>query len=132
MNPETTLGRGIVSLHRVGGDLEHEEGSKLVEAAVRQILGTRKGELRWRPGFGLALHRRRHTNITEVFREQINVDVRKALEAFEPRIEVVDVTTEQFEGVEGALKVRVAWRALVVSQTRSVVVTDTKNTEVQI
>jgi phage baseplate assembly protein W len=109
MNPETTLGRGIVSLHRVGGDLEHEEGSKLVEAAVRQILGTRKGELRWRPGFGLAL-----------------------LEAFEPRIEVVDVTTEQFEGVEGALKVRVAWRALVVSQTRSVVVTDTKNTEVQI
>jgi phage baseplate assembly protein W len=131
-NLENILGQGIVTpFRRQGGDFAYAEGSELVRSAVKQILITIKGELRWRPNFGLDLERIRHKGINELLLEEAKTHIMDAL-AQEPRIEIVNIYVKQKELGSNIIEARIKWRAVTRGNQRSVVLTDVQTTEVEI
>jgi len=88
------LGYGLLApLRRLAGsDFAAGYGEKLVEAAVRQILGTRQGELPWRPDFGHNLDRYRHKNLSTVATAAMRSHVQRLLTIYEPRLSIVNAT----------------------------------------
>lgn len=86
------LGKGIVAplARHQGNDFVSAEGEPLVKASVRQILHTRPGQLRWRPGFGLDIEDYRHTNATDVLAGQLADELTHQLTRFEPRLNIAD------------------------------------------
>ncbi len=97
---ESFLGFGVVRpFVRDAADVAKAGGFDQVRSSAGQILGTKaetdrtSGEVPWRPEFGAKLHLLRHrkgpiiTAMAEAF-------VREALDLWEPRVEVVGVTTD--------------------------------------
>lgn len=129
----TMLGRGIITpLRRKGNDYVSGEGIAAVQSSVAQILKTRKGELRWRPDFGIDVERFRHKNVTEAMQDEISADILNALLKFEPRIDVTSVVVNQ-DGKNGnRVYIKVSWVALARNSSRNAVLTDEQTTEVEI
>ena len=92
-----TLGNGLVHPFRrtAGSDFISAEGGSLIRSCISQILGTRIGELRWRPDFGINLEQYRHRNATGDFGEGlaqlIGADVASTLSSWESRMDIVNV-----------------------------------------
>ena len=132
MNIDQVLGTGLVNpLRRQGGDYAYASGSDLVESAVRQILMTKKGDLRWRPSFGLRLDRLRHRKIDPGLLASVQSDIVTAL-SVDPRIEVLNIETKQSLEQQSAVIARVTWRAVQQGSNRSTVLTGDRQTEVRI
>lgn len=78
-------------------DFANDSGEALITSNVRQILGTRVGELRWEPEFGSLLHTLRHRNNKPLLKQLAHTHVVDALRRWEPRVRVtstdVDTTT---------------------------------------
>jgi phage baseplate assembly protein W len=133
MRVETILGRGIVTpMRRTGRDFAFAEGADLVRSRVRQILQTEKGEIRWRPDFGVPLNKSRHRNMTDTFLAEVQADVMTALTKYESQIEITGVTVEREAVDSTTLIIRVGWRAVARSSRRNTVLTDPQVTEVVI
>ena len=133
MKVETILGKGIATpLQRQGGDFVTVEGIKAVESALRQLLLTRKGELRWEPDFGLNMDPLRHSNMTDELMAEVQVDVATSILKFEPRIEIVDLEVRRFDGVSTAMLITLAWRPISRGNRRNTVLTEVQQTEVKI
>lgn len=81
--PLTTDATGSVALVR-----EQEE----VEQAILLILGTALGERPMRPEFGCRIHEHIFDPVNEATIGVIGLEVREALDRWEPRIEVQDVS----------------------------------------
>ncbi len=133
MDIESILGRGIIiPFRRAGSDIVFADGGKLIESAIKQIILTRRGELRWRPDFGINLDPRRHQNMTETLLATIQSDVMEGLQKFEPRIEIENVAVTPLEPNGTKLLVSVTWRAVSRSTRANTVLTDLKTTDIEI
>ena len=97
------LRRGIITPFRRDEkfDFANDTGIELIRSNVRQILGTRGpgpngvGELPWLTNFGSSLHTLRHQKNNPVLEEVALVYVVEALQTWEPRVEVTEVSIEQ-------------------------------------
>lgn len=91
-----TLGFGLVwPLRRLASsDFVAAEGEALIRTCISQILGTRPGELPWRPSFGVDLERFRNKGNRAGLGEAISSTIATALQEWEPRIRVSRCTAQ--------------------------------------
>ncbi len=99
--PVDTAARGRIALSEREAD---------VEASIRIILGTAKGERVMRPSFGCGIHEYVFATVDSTTLNRIRTEVRDALVEWEGRIEVrsVDVSIDDIDA--GKLLVRVEYR----------------------
>lgn len=105
------LGRGITRPFRRDqkNDFASASGADLVYACGEQVLGTRatsplgSGELPWRPEFGSKLHLIRHRNINPTTKELARAWASEALQRWEPRLRVQDISFEALPSKPTAL-----------------------------
>ena len=96
-------------------------GDREIEQAIRLILGTACGERPMRPEFGCRIHDHVFGPATSATAGQISYDVRQALERWEPRIDLLDVSVS-FEALEtGTLYVDVGYRIRGTNDPRNLV-----------
>jgi phage baseplate assembly protein W len=92
-----------------------------IEQAIRLILGTACGERPMRPEFGCRIHDHVFGSATATTAGQIAFDVRQALDRWEPRIDVSDVSVS-FDAIEaGTLFVDVAYAIRGLNDPRNLV-----------
>lgn len=88
------LGRGVADCFATAeGAVCMAAGAELVEQSIRLILGTARGERLMRPDFGCRIHDHVFGNADATTAAAISIEVDDALAVWEPRIEVLDVTT---------------------------------------
>lgn len=111
-----TLGYGLVSpLRRLASrDFVAAEGEALVRSCITQILGTKPGELPWRPDFGIDLEYYRQKNASNALGQEIAAQVVSALQDWEPRVEVsrclISMDSSSASGQpRNIIRVRVDW-----------------------
>lgn len=84
------------------------------EEAIRQsiwiILATAKGERVMRPDFGCGIHDLVFAVLSTATRGRVAEEVRQALERWEPRIELLEVTATADESEPGRLLIEIAYR----------------------
>lgn len=106
------LGNGILRpLRRLSGsDFVSASGSRVVKAAIEQVIGTRIGELIWRPDFGTNIERFRHQNATPQTVAAIASEIKTSLSIWEPRVSVasVGVAVE-----DNQIRVKITWSLVV-------------------
>ncbi len=96
-------------------------GTREIEESIRLILGTARGERPMRPEFGCRIHDHVFGPANAATAGQIAYDVREALERWEPRIDVRDVTIA-FDRIQaGVLFVDVAYEILGTNDPRNLV-----------
>jgi hypothetical protein len=90
-------GRGISFPPRVGDDgrIAWSEGETNIREMIQVILRTQERERLNLPGFGAGLQRYLFEPNTVATRFQIEDRITKALQLWEPRISLADVTVEQ-------------------------------------
>lgn len=92
-----------------------------IDEAVRLILGTARGERPMRPEFGCRIHDHVFGPANAGTAGQIAYDVREALERWEPRIEVREVSVS-FDSIgAGVLYVNVGYAILGTNDPRNLV-----------
>jgi uncharacterized protein len=90
------------------GSIALVSGEREISEAIRLVLATAPGERPMRPDFGCGIHDLVFAAADETTAGLIAYEVRRALERWEPRIEVTDVTVS-FDTVEaGTLYIDVA------------------------
>lgn len=87
------LGRGLLQpFQRIGaGDFVSSAGIPLIREAIKQIVGTLKGELQWRPSFGTRLAKYKHKPNTDTLAELVSTELQAAIKFYESRISTVQV-----------------------------------------
>jgi len=103
-------GNGLVHpLRRLAGsDFVSAAGESLVKASVSQICGTRRGELPWRPDFGLDVERYRHSNVTVAKEMRLSEEVAKTIARFEERASIRQCAARK-DLDSNVINVRVTW-----------------------
>lgn len=92
-----------------------------IEQAIRLILGTARGERPMRPEFGCRIHEHVFGPANAATAGQVALDVREALERWEPRIDLDEVRVG-FDAIEsGVLHVDVAYRLRGLNDPRNLV-----------
>lgn len=117
IHKRNVLGYGLIAPMRrlASSDFVAAEGESLVRSAIMQVLGTRPGELPWRPDFGIDLEYYRQKNATGTLSREVAEDVSSALQTWEPRIEIAScqVSIEAAEPGLGAprnvIRIKVSW-----------------------
>ncbi|MFF2752098.1 GPW/gp25 family protein [Kitasatospora sp. NPDC058048] len=97
-------------------------GSDDIEQAIRLILLTNPGERPMRPTFGCGIHALVFAPLDADTAGSLDRDVRTALERWEPRITVEDVTAEVEPAAEGRLAVHLSYRVNATNSPRTLVV----------
>ena len=92
-----------------------------IAQAIRLILGTARGERPMRPEFGCRIHDHVFGPANSATAGQIAYDVREALERWEPRIAVQDVSVSYDRIETGILYVDVRYLILNTNDPRSLV-----------
>lgn len=90
-----------IPFQRAANDFAAAGGLDLIRSNVAQIIGTRIGELPWRPRFGSELHKLRSQNNDRVRAELARVFVNDALSRWEPRVAVKGVEVSTKTGPDG-------------------------------
>lgn len=128
------LGNGLtIPFQRVGGqDFASAHGSPLVKSCVAQIMGTRPGELRWRPKFGMDVEPFRHRNLTGASAQALGAEVYRALSEYEPRLTQIDVATHFTEVDSNKVIVEVKWQITAQSSPGSAVLVGPVSQEVEV
>lgn len=75
-------------------DYASVSGGECVRAHIRQILGTKRGEIPWRPTFGSRLHLLRHAMNNPAYAALAAYYVLEALALWEPRAVVSNVEAQ--------------------------------------
>ncbi|WP_136591236.1 GPW/gp25 family protein [Salinigranum halophilum] len=110
--PGDFLGRGWqfpVTTDR-SGQVESTTGVADIEASIRLILATAKGERVMRPDFGCGIHDYAFTTVDQSTLTMVETSVRDALREWEPRIEVLSVDVSTAELDVGRLLIEVTYR----------------------
>ena len=92
------------------GGLSYSRYEEDIAEAIWIILGTGPGERRTKPRFGCGIHRYVFAPINAGTLGDVAFHVREALSEWEPRIDLLDVSVEQPEGVENMILIRVEYR----------------------
>ena len=130
---EAKLGRGIITpFRRQGGDFANAVGVPVVESALKQILKTRKGDLRWRQNFGIDIDNYRHRNINNAMLAELEAAITSQIQTYEPRIEILNIEVQQQNPESTVVRVRLKWRAINKKRMAGAgtVLTDEQTTEV--
>lgn len=91
------LGRGLITpLRRLGAsDFLASAGVPLVRASIRQICMTRRGEIPWKPAFGLSVDYYRHKPNTEELETLLVADIESSIRKWEPRVDTLTVEVQR-------------------------------------
>lgn len=103
------------------GELALVTGSTDIEQAIGIILGTIPGERVMRPNFGCRAWELIFAPNNAATRSLLVSYVRQALEFWEPRIELLDVSIEIDPNEDSALLVEIAYRTKTTHDQRSIV-----------
>jgi len=91
------LGYGTVSPFKIDGhgDIANAGGVENLRSAVRTIVGTQKGNLPWKPGFGMDLWRMKHASNDRVLEDRAIQAVQEAFSRWEPRVEIASISANR-------------------------------------
>jgi uncharacterized protein len=92
-----------------------------IDQAIRLILGTARGERPMRPEFGCRIHDHVFGPANAATAGQIAYDVREALERWEPRIAVLEVSVSYDEIETGTLYVDISYQIVGSNDPRNLV-----------
>lgn len=120
-NSREALGRGIAfPLQLSGGTLGMNEYDEHIRQAIRLILGTAHHERAMRPEFGAGMDALAFEPMDAVTAILVQQQVRSALEAFEPRIDVLAVRAAASQE-EGMLSIDISYRVKSSDATHNLV-----------
>jgi hypothetical protein len=110
-----------VATNPLTGDVALSRYDLDVREAIRIILETAPGERVMRPRFGCGIHDLvfEEINTTTIF--AIQAAVREALVAYEARIELLDVTVDPLEALNGLLVIGIDYRVRRTNQVDNLV-----------
>lgn len=103
------------------GALRTVSGESDIEEAIRLVVGTAKGERVMRPDFGCGIHEFTFASVNTTTRTLVEESVRDALVRWEPRIEVLDVSTSTTDLSAGRLLVSLDYRVRSTNAERNLV-----------
>jgi Bacteriophage baseplate protein W len=120
---ELFVGRGIAFPMRISasGGIALVSRDEEIAESMRLILGTSPGERPMRPDFGCAIHDHVFAPADTSTIGLIAFEVRLALDRWEPRIEVRDVTVSQDESQTGLLYIDIDYSIRDSSDPRNLV-----------
>ena len=117
------IGSGVAFPLRVNrrGGLALVSDREDVEEAIAIILGTAPGERPMRPEFGCAIHDYIFETVDARTLGQVDHEIRVALERWEPRIDVLDITVDLSEADHGRLVIEIAYVLRATNDVRNLV-----------
>ena len=117
------IGSGVAFPLRVNrrGGLALVSDREDVEQAIAIILGTAPGERPMRPEFGCAIHDYIFETVDARTLGQVDHEIRVALERWEPRIDVLDITVDLSEADHGRLVIQIAYVLRATNDVRNLV-----------
>lgn len=99
-----------VAIDPLTGDIALSSYDRDVKEAIRIILETRQGERVMRPDFGCGIHDLVFEEINATTLTAIEATVRQALITYEPRIELLNVTVDPSDALDGLLIIAIDYR----------------------
>lgn len=117
------IGTGIsfpLRVDRLGG-LGVSSGNSDVQEAIDIILGTAPGERPMRPEFGCGIHNYIFDTIDASMLGKVEYEIRSALDRWEPRIEVLDITPDLARVDEGVLMLDITYSLVATNDVRNLV-----------
>jgi len=117
------LGSGLAfPLHvDARGALALAGGEDDIEQAIALILGTAPGEREMRPEFGCAVHDLVFDTIDAAMIGKLETAIRAALDRWEPRIEVTDLSFDLEDTDRGELLILITYRLRATNHLRNLV-----------
>ena len=115
------IGSGVAFPLRVDrrGGLALVSGEEDVNEAIQVIIGTARGERPMRPEFGCGIHDYVFESIDSYTLGRIDYEIRVALDRWEPRIDVVEVTVSSAH--DGVLSIGITYRLRATNDVRNLV-----------
>ena len=92
------------------GQIARSRYEERIEESIFLILSTAAGERAMLPAFGCGIHDLVFAPNNAVTLSRVTQSVRKALTAYEPRIDVFDVSAASAPGEDNLLLIRIAYR----------------------
>jgi phage baseplate assembly protein W len=92
------------------GEVARTGGPEKVRQSIRLILGTRRGERALRPDFGAGLEELQFEPLSATTAALVRHRVEQALIAWEPRIDVSEVTVTLTDRATGRLDIEIGYR----------------------
>ena len=92
------------------GQIARSRYEERIEESIFLILSTAAGERAMLPAFGCGIHDLVFAPNNAVTLSRVTQSVRKALTAYEPRIDVFDVSADAAPGEDNLLLIRIAYR----------------------
>ncbi len=92
------------------GSIAQAKYEQRIEESIFLILSTSKGERRMLPEFGCGIHDLVFAPNSAATLSQVVQAARKAITAYEPRIDLLDVTAESPTGADNLLLIRINYR----------------------
>jgi len=99
-----------VAIDPLTGDIALSSYDRDVKEAIRIILETKQGERVMRPDFGCGIHDLVFEEINATTLTAIEATVRYALITYEPRIELLSVTVDPSDALDGLLIIAIDYR----------------------
>jgi phage baseplate assembly protein W len=118
------LGRGWaipVAVDPRTGHVAYAEYEDDIRQAIIIILETAPGERVMRPNFGCGIHELVFTSLDSTTMQRIRSEVELALQRYEARIEVVNVTVDDAPAADGNLLVEIEYRVRRTNQVGNLV-----------
>jgi phage baseplate assembly protein W len=118
------MGRGWAypfRVDRASGRVATVADEEDIGQSIRIILGTAKGERPMRPDFGCGIHDLPHGTIDTATIAQIKRDVADALRVYEARIDVLAVTVDPANRIDGKLVINIDYRVRQTNQPGNIV-----------
>jgi phage baseplate assembly protein W len=113
-------GNGLIKpLRRLAGDFVSGGGAAGIAAEIEQLLGTRPGDLPWRPEVGIDLEAYRHRNLKEGLADVVADEIVEAIEDWVPS---VSAALAVVDSQESTMKIKVTFKSIVRNNNRSNVV----------
>lgn len=103
------------------GDIALARYDRDIRQAIQIILETSRGERVMRPRFGCGIHDLVFAEINTTTLRAVEAAVREALVAYEPRIELLDVTVDPQQALDGVLIVALSYRVRRTNQIDNLV-----------
>jgi phage baseplate assembly protein W len=117
------IGTGVsfpLRVDRLGG-IAVSSGDSDVKEAIDIILGTAPGERPMRPEFGCGIHNYIFDTIDASMLGKVEYEIRSALDRWEPRIEVLEITPDLARIDEGVLMLDITYSLVATNDVRNLV-----------
>ena len=117
------IGTGVSFPLRVDrlGAVAVSSGNSDVQEAIDIILGTAPGERPMRPEFGCGIHNYIFDTIDASMLGKVEYEIRSALDRWEPRIEVLEITPDLARVDEGVLMLEITYSLVATNDVRNLV-----------